>query len=92
MTMSEQLKSDIQILKSELQISLTVAEQGSIVDISRIPDRLVNLHSGVARLDKPNQQAFGQSLEELLQLLDKLSQEIHKKYEDISQQIKMLDE
>lgn len=91
MTMRKQLLTEIQSMKSELAGSLVQADKGKIVDISRLPDRLMMLYSEVQKLDEKHQSDLTVGLEELLDLLDNLSKEIHKKYEDVSKQIKMLD-
>lgn len=91
MTMRKQLLTEIQSMKSELAGSLVQAGKGKIVDISRLPDRLMMLYSEVQKLDEKHQSDLTVGLEELLDLLDNLSKEIHKKYEDVSKQIKMLD-
>ncbi len=88
---SNDLLEEIQTMKDELKESLSRAENGEIVDISRLPDRLMLLHTDVQKLDDKNQTILTKHLEELLDLLDELSKEIHKKYEDVSKQIKMLD-
>ena len=91
MTTSEHLLTEIQSMKNELEENLTQAVQGEVVDISRLPDRLMVLHSAVQETDSDFQINLTKGLEELLDLLDSLSKEIHKKYEDVSKQIKMLD-
>ena len=52
---------------------------------------LIALWSSIQRSKKQIQINLTKGLEELLDLLDCLSKEIHKKYEDVSKQIKMLD-
>lgn len=91
MTTNKILLTEIQNMKNELKSGLERAVNGEIVDISRLPDRLLVLHTDVQSLDKTVQDSLISSLEELLDLLDNLSKEIHKKYEDIGAQIKMLD-
>lgn len=91
MTTNKILLTEIQNMKNELKSGLERAVNGEIVDISRLPDRLLVLHTDVQSLDKTVQDSLISGLEELLDLLDNLSKEIHKKYEDIGAQIKMLD-
>lgn len=91
MTTNEILLTEIQDMKSELERGLERAANGEVVDISKLPDRLLILHTDVQKLDKTRQGSLISGLEELLDLLDNLSKEIHKKYEDIGAQIKMLD-
>ena len=91
MTTSEILLAEIQHMKNELESGLERATNGESVDISRLPDRLLVLHTDVQKLEKTAQGDLISGLEELLDLLDNLSKEIQKKYEDIGTQIKMLD-
>ncbi|WP_025898803.1 hypothetical protein [Sneathiella glossodoripedis] len=88
---SKDLLDEIQSMKGALSESLTRAQQGEEVDISRLPDRLMLLHTEVQKLEGKDQEQLTKGLEDLLDLLDELSKEIHKKYEDVSRQIKMLD-
>jgi len=89
--MNEQILADIQSMKSELKTSLANAEHGTAVDISKIPDRLSQLHGKVAGLEISERGSLVEGFEELLSLLDDLSKEIQKNYEDVSLHIKMLD-
>ncbi len=91
MTTTEALLTEIHDMKNELKSGLERAVNGEIVDISKLPDRLLVLHTDVQKLDKDLQGSLISGLEEILDLLDNLSKEIQKKYEDMGAQIKMLD-
>jgi len=91
MTPNEQILADIHTMKSELKISLADAEGGTVVDISKIPEKLSKLHTEVAAMDISERGILVAGFDELLTLLDDLSKVIQKSYKDISSHIKLLD-
>jgi hypothetical protein len=91
MSSDDTLINDLSAMKFELQTSLQNVEKGIIVDISKMPDRLVRFYGQVEGLESPSKDRFSTQLEELLALLDELSMQITKKYEDLNSQIQILD-
>ncbi|WP_169568962.1 hypothetical protein [Sneathiella limimaris] len=88
---TDQLLEDIQIMKQELESSLAKTARGEDVDISKIPDKLGVLYQNAKTLGAEDTGELQKGLEELLTLLDNLSKEIQKKYEDLTQHINLLD-
>lgn len=89
--MSKQILDEIELMKTELENNLSQTQNGDIVDISRFPERLKNLHDAVQSLDQQYQASLTPGLQNLLNLLDQLSKEIQQQYEGLSKQIQMLE-
>jgi len=91
MTPTSNIVNSIDQMKQSLQSDLTAVRAGHIIDISKLPDRLVLLHRQVSEENSEDQEILAKSLEELLTLLDQIAQEIHSRYEGVNQQLKILD-
>lgn len=91
MTPTSNIVHDIDQMKQSLQSDLAAVQGGRSIDISKLPDRLVLLHREAAKEDSGDRAELAQSLDELLGLLDQIAQEIHRRYEDVTQQLEILD-
>jgi|GEM_PF-3244877 len=78
-------------LKSEMQANLVKTKKGDIIDISKLPGRLLDLHNQVQNADEEDRPLLSATLEDILALLDDLSSEIQKRYNEISAQVSILD-
>ncbi|MBO6826184.1 MAG: hypothetical protein JJ879_08285 [Sneathiella sp.] len=78
-------------MKKALEADLAAVRAGHTIDISKLPDKLVTLHRQVSDDGREDKEALSHSLEELLELLDQIAQEIHRRYEGVNQQLKILD-
>ena len=91
MTSEPALLEEIQKLKSEIRFDLMQAQKGNIIDISKLPDRLLTLRNRVKDIDEEKRAPLTKALEDVLNVLDDLSKEIQHRYNEITDQIEILD-
>ncbi len=87
MTPNTDLLNEIHALRDEMQGNFSKAQAGTIIDISKLPDRLLALHNRVEKTDNKDQVILTEALNDVLDILDALSGEIQRRYNEISQQI-----
>ena len=92
MTKNNDLLDAVLKLKSEMQSNLVKTKKGDIIDISKLPGRLLDLHNQVQNSEEEDRPLLTATLEEILGLLDDLSSEIQKRYNEISDQVSILDD
>ncbi|MBL4740026.1 MAG: hypothetical protein JKY12_03480 [Sneathiella sp.] len=92
MTTDPHLLDAVLKLKSEMQTNLIKTKQGDIIDISKLPDRLLDLHNKVQKAEEKDRPLLSAALEDILGILDDLSGEIQNRYHEISDQVSIFDE
>ncbi len=85
------LTKDINALKDEIGSALIQTRGGKTIDISRFPDRLLALHNRVKQSNDEDRVSLTKAFEELLGILDELAKEIQQQYNEITDQINILD-
>lgn len=91
MSSDQNLFEDLNRLKTQIQSNLVEARTGNIIDISKLPDQLLDLHNRVTKITEEERPPLTCAYEEVLAALDELSQEIQQRYNEISGKIKILD-
>ncbi|MEH6401956.1 MAG: hypothetical protein V7750_01195 [Sneathiella sp.] len=92
MTPNPDLLEAVLKLKAEMQSNLAKTKNGDIVDISKLPGRLLDLHNQVQNTPEEGRSILSTALEDILAILDDMSGEIQKRYNEISDQVSILDE
>lgn len=91
MTANPALLDAVLKLKAEMQSNLIKTRKGDIIDISKLPGRLLDLHNQVKIADEDERPVLTATLEDVLSILDDLSGEIQQRYNEISDQVSFIE-
>lgn len=88
---STTVKTDISALSADISRYLAQTRNGAMIDISSLPDRLVEIHQRVQNASHSQRPELSHLLTEVIGSLDELSREIQIRHDKISGDIDRLD-
>ncbi len=91
MNNSPTVKTDISALSADISRYLAQTRSGAMIDISGLPDRLVEIHQRVQNASHSQRPELSSLLTEVISSLDELSREIQIRHDKVSRDIDSLD-
>ncbi|MCR9212413.1 MAG: hypothetical protein NXI13_01740 [Proteobacteria bacterium] len=91
MNNSATVKTDISALSADISRYLAQTRNGAMIDISALPDRVVEIHQRVQNASHNQRPELASLLTQVIGSLDELSREIQIRHDKVSRDIDSLD-
>jgi DNA-binding transcriptional regulator GbsR (MarR family) len=85
------ISADISDVMNDIAEYMDQTQRGIMIDMSSLPDKLIQLQSRVQNAPKEERQELTESMEQVMQSLNTLSNEIQQRYDALNRDINSLE-